>query len=60
MQKEITVIVAVNSETHADIIRRAILDTVCNHTTIYHITKPKAPSKFVDDYIKKEATHEPK
>ena len=50
MQKEIRVIVAVNDNKHAELIKEDIEKIIKTRSTIYFITDPEETTKFVLDY----------
>ena len=50
MQKVIKVIVAVNNNRHAELIKEDIEKIIETRSTIYFITDPEETTKFVLDY----------
>lgn len=52
MQKEIKIVVAVNDENHANLIREEIINIIRERTTIYAVTYPCTPKKFIDELHK--------
>lgn len=54
MQKEIKVVVGVTSEDHVEMIKADILRVVRQRTTIYFVSNPKDPDKYVEECIKEE------
>ena len=49
MEQEITVVVRVSDGNHAKIIQEEIEEVIRNRTTIYHVSEPHSPSKFISE-----------
>jgi hypothetical protein len=50
MEREITVVVRVNGESHAEQIHDDILEAIRMRTTVFYVSEPYSPKKNIQDY----------
>jgi Asp/Glu/hydantoin racemase len=51
MEKQITVVVRVSSEEHAQVIREEIVAVIKNRTPIYIVTAPHKPAMSIEQFV---------